>query len=181
MRRADTMVGMSDLDYPLLVREALLEVPRRALLRVAREGLPGEHHFYVSFRTDHPGVSVSPGLKARHPQEMTIVLQHQYWDLAVGDEAFSVTLRFAGAPERVHVPFAALTAFADPAAEFGLRFDGGGEARAVRPGEDGVSEGAEGSASLQAPKTGPGEGEPRPGNVVDIRSFRRGEETEPAG
>ena len=110
------------LDYVRLVREALLEVPRRALRLAAREGLPGEHHFYLSFRTGHPGVSVSPSLRARHPEEMTVVLQHQYWDLAVGDDAFSVTLRFGGAPERLHIPFAALTAFADPAAEFGLRF-----------------------------------------------------------
>jgi hypothetical protein len=163
------------LDYERMVREALIEVPRRALRLAAREGLPGEHHFYVSFRTGDPGVSVSPSLRARHPEEMTVVLQHQYWDLAVGDDAFSVTLRFGGAPERLHVPFAALTAFADPAAEFGLRFDRPGEATVVTGREEeGVGEdGAE------------AEGETRAGNVVDIRAFRRPEdkeeEPEPAG
>jgi hypothetical protein len=170
---------MSDdpLDYARMVREALIEVPRRALRLAAREGLPGDHHFYVSFRTGHAGVSVSPSVRARHPEAMTVVLQHQYWDLAVGDDAFSVTLRFGGAPERLHVPFAALTAFADPAAEFGLRFDRPGEARVVKSGgEEGAGEGA-GETAV--------DGEPRPGNVVDIRAFRRpgekAEEPEPAG
>jgi hypothetical protein len=164
-------------DYARMVREALIEVPRRALRLAAREGLPGEHHFYVSFRTGDPGVSVSPSLRARHPEEMTVVLQHQYWDLAVGDDAFSVTLRFGGAPERLHVPFAALTAFADPAAEFGLRFDRPGEARVVTGRKE---EGAgEDVAETEV------EGGTRAGNVVDIRAFRRPEEPEeepePAG
>ena len=159
------------LDYARLVREALLEVPRRALLLAAREGLPEEHHFYVSFRTTDPGVSVSPSLKARHPEEMTVVLQHQYWDLAVGDDAFSVTLRFGGAPERLHVPFAALTAFADPAAEFGLRFDRPGEATVVTEKKD--RETGDENGDNEA------DGEPRTGNVVDIRAFRRPEEEEP--
>jgi len=172
------MGPVAEIDYPRMMWEALLEVPRRALLRAAREGLPGDHHFYVSFRTDHPGVSLAPGLKARHPREMTIVLQHQYWDLAVGDEAFSVTLRFGGAAERLHVPFAALTAFVDPAAEFGLRFDGPGEARAVRPADEVASSPEAGSALEDAGQ----EDEQRPRNVVDIRSFRRGDdEGEPAG
>jgi hypothetical protein len=159
---------MSDdpLDYPDLVREALLEVPRRALLLAAREGLPDEHHFYLSFQTTHPGVSISPSLRARHPEEMTVVLQHQYWDLAVGEDGFSVTLRFGGAPERLHVPFAALTAFADPAAEFGLRFDRPGEAKVVRePQAKGTA--GDGDASEAAA-----------GNVVDIREFRRPEDGE---
>jgi hypothetical protein len=172
------VMGEDPLEYARLVREALLDVPRRALRLAAREGLPGDHHFYVSFRTTHPGVSLSSSLRARHPEEMTVVLQHQYWDLAVGDDAFSVTLRFGGVPERLHVPFASLTAFADPAAEFGLRFDHPGEARVIQePGKE--------------PTTGEeaaDEGGPRPRNVVDIRAFRRPEERsreeeepEPAG
>ncbi len=156
------------LDYPRLVREALLDVPRAALRFIAREGLPGEHHFYVSFRTTHPGVSISPSLRARHPEEMTVVLQHQYWDLAVGDDAFSVTLRFGGVRERLHVPFGALTAFADPVAEFGLRFDHPGETRVVQePREDG---------SIPVEGDGGRDGEDRAGNVVDIRAFRRPED-----
>jgi hypothetical protein len=152
------------LDYARLVREALRDVPRQALRVVAREGLPGDHHFYLTFRTAHPGVAISPALHKHHPEEMTIVLQHQFWDLAVGEEAFSVTLRFGGVPERVHVPFEALLGFADPAAGFGVRFDeeaaaaaDGGEARPepVPPAEPAV------------------EPEPGAGNVVDIRAFRR--------
>lgn len=169
------MGAMSDdpLDYARLVREALLDVPRGALRFIAREGLPGDHHFYVSFRTTHPGVSISSSLRARHPEEMTVVLQHQYWDLAVGDDAFSVTLRFGGVRERLHVPFGALTAFADPAAEFGLRFDQPGEARVVQePREDG---------SIPTEPQGGGDGEDRAGNVVDIRAFRRPEDEQEEG
>jgi hypothetical protein len=156
------------LDYTRLVREALLDVPRRALRHVAREGLSGGHHFYVSFRTTDPGVCISPALRARHPEEMTVVLQHQYWDLAVGEDAFSVTLRFGGAPERLHVPFGALVAFVDPAGEFALRFDRPGEARVVQtPREEGQVPGGDEPA---------GKREERAANVVDIRAFRRPED-----
>jgi hypothetical protein len=145
------------LDYARLVREALRDVPRQALRLAARDGLPGAHHFYLTFRTSHPGVAISPGLHARYPELMTIVLQHQYADLAVGEEAFSVTLRFGGAPERLHVPFAALVAFADPSVQFGLQ---------LAP-EEGAAAGPAPSPEPAAAETG--------GNVVDIRAFRRRE------
>jgi hypothetical protein len=157
------MAGMADdeIDYGGLVREALRGVPRQVLRLVAAEGLPGGHALYLTFRTTHCGVALSPGLHARYPEEMTVVLEHQFWDLAVGEEAFSVTLRFGGAPERLHVPFAALVAFADPAAEFGLRFEplpkDGAPAAEAGPGPDERVAGAE----------------PAAGNVVDIRAFRR--------
>ncbi len=154
------------LDYARLVREALRDVPRQALRLAASEGLPGDHHFYLTFRTSHPGVALSPGLHARYPDQMTIVLQHQYRDLAVGEDAFSVTLRFGGAPERVHVPFAALVAFADPAAKFGLQFEPGPE-KASGP------RGAEGEPAEPVLATDAATTEPVAGNVVDIRSFRR--------
>ena len=157
------------LDYARLVREALRDVPRQALRLAASEGLPGEHHFYLTFRTSHPGVALSPGLHARYPEQMTIVLQHQYRDLAVGEDAFSVTLRFGGAPERVHVPFAALVAFADPSVRFALQFEPGREAPA------GTST-AEGGPAEPALATEAGRTDPAAGNVVDIRSFRRREE-----
>jgi uncharacterized protein len=148
-------VADDPLDYARLVREALRDVPRQALRLAASEGLPGEHHFYLTFRTAHAGVAISRALQARHPQEMTIVLENQFWDLAVGEDAFSVTLRFGGAPERLHVPFAALVAFADPAAGFGLRFEAeGGPQPAAEP------------AAVAAEET-------PAGNVVDIRAFRR--------
>ncbi len=154
------------LDYARLVREALRDVPRQALRVVAGEGLPGDHHFYLTFRTSHPGVGLSPGLHAGYPDQMTIVLQHQFRDLAVGEDAFSVTLRFGGVLERVHVPFAALVAFADPAAKFALQFEAGSD-KATGP------EGAEGPPAEPALATEAATTDPAPGNVVDIRSFRR--------
>ena len=162
------MAEEDPLDYARLVREALRDVPRQALRVAASEGLSGEHHFYVTFRTSHPGVAMSPGLRARYPEEMTIVLQHQYRDLAVGEDAFSVTLRFGGAPERLHVPFAALAAFADPSAQFGLRFEAGEEEGA--PPEAPPAE-AEAPAAAR-----PGAPDEAGGNVVDIRAFRRRED-----
>lgn len=118
------------LDYLRMVHEALRDVPRQALARVAEEGLPGEHHFVLAFKTREPGVRVPAFLRDLHPEEMTVVLQHQFWDLEVDREAFSVTLLFGGARHRVTVPFAALTAFADPSVPFGLRFE-----PAVEPAE----------------------------------------------
>ncbi len=149
------------IDYARLVKEALRGVPRQALRLAAAEGIPGGHAFYLTFRTAHPGVALSPGLHARYPEEMTIVLEHQYWDLAVGEEAFSVTLRFGGAPERLHVPFEALVAFGDPGAEFGLRFED-------VPGRDSQT-----GVGTGAGKPAPAAVEPAAGNVVDIRAFRR--------
>jgi hypothetical protein len=161
------MADEDPLDYARLVREALRDVPRQALRLAASEGLPGGHHFYLTFRTSYPGVAISPGLHARYPDVMTVVLQHQYRDLAVGEEAFSVTLRFGGAPERLHVPFAALVAFADPSVPFGLQFVPGDEA-AAGSGTSGA-----GKEDLAAE---PPAGEPAGGNVVDIRAFRRRED-----
>lgn len=162
------MADDDSIDYPRLVREALRAVPRQALRAAAAEGIPVGHAFYLTFRTAHPGVGLSPGLHARYPGEMTIVLEHQFWDLAVGEDAFSVTLRFGGAPERLHVPFAALVSFADPGAEFGLRFEAVAEAGAA---EAAVEPGAEPELAGSAIETASG-------NVVDIRAFRRpGRET----
>lgn len=112
----------SAIDYAGMLRDAGRDVVRRVLARVAEEGLPGEHHFYVSFDTTRPDVEMAPGLRRVHPQTMTIVLQHQFWELDVDDEAFSVTVRFGARYERLRVPFAALTAFLDPSAELGLNF-----------------------------------------------------------
>ncbi|HMO29460.1 ClpXP protease specificity-enhancing factor SspB [Enterovirga sp.] len=109
--------------YDLLVQEALKGVVRRVLTNAAREGLPGEHHFYISFRTDRPGVRLSPRLRERYPADMTIVLQHQFSGLAVNDQAFEVGLSFSGVPERLRVPFDALTGFFDPSVQFGLKFE----------------------------------------------------------
>ena len=110
------------LDYPLMVDEAMRGVVREALKRISAEGLPVNHHFYISFNTQFQGVSISPQLLAKYPQEITIVLQHQYWDLEVYKHSFCVTLSFNNIPEKLIVPFDALTAFADPSVRFGLQF-----------------------------------------------------------
>ncbi|MBC7950608.1 MAG: hypothetical protein H7Z12_02145 [Rhodospirillaceae bacterium] len=110
------------LRYDKMVEDALRGVVRDALVQTAETGLFGDHHFYITFRTRLPGVHLPPHIMARHPEEMTIVLQHQYWGLEVAEESFAVTLSFSGASERLHIPFAAVTGFADPSAKFGLQF-----------------------------------------------------------
>src|SRR5271169_6566790 len=103
--------------YDILAQEALRGVVRTVLADAAKKGLPGEHHFKISFNTKAPGVRLSDRTRAQYPEAMTIVLQHQFWDLVVTDDAFEVGLSFGGVPERLKVPFDAVTAFYDPAVE----------------------------------------------------------------
>jgi hypothetical protein len=110
------------IDYQRLVEDALRDVVRRLLADVAEQGLPGDHHFYIGFRTGHPGVAMPRSLRDLYPEEMSLILQHQFWGLEVNDDGFAVELSFSGSRQRLEVPFAALTMFADPAAEFALRF-----------------------------------------------------------
>lgn len=114
--------NVTSLSYERMVEDALRGVLRQALEITQEQGLPGSHHFYVTFDTTHAGVRMANSLRAMHPSEMTIVLQHQFWDLNVDEEFFGITLSFSGASQRLHVPFAAVTAFADPHAKFGLQF-----------------------------------------------------------
>lgn len=150
------------LPYEAWASRALRNVALDALEYAAREGLPGEHHFYLSFRTDHPETNIPGHLKARYPQEMTIVLQHRFWDLTVDRVAqrFSVGLSFAGTPSMLVVPFAALTAFQDPHANFGLRF----EPEATAPSPAPV-EAAPAPTPAEAPAVQP--------QVVSLDAFRR--------
>ena len=113
----------SGLHYEKFVEDALRSVVRRALEEIAKEGLPGHHHFYITFRTHFPDVEISPSLLNRHPFELTIVLQNQYWGLEVEQDYFEVTLSFNKQSERLHIPFAAVSAFSDPPAKFGLQFN----------------------------------------------------------
>lgn len=108
--------------YDELVQKALISVVRNVLKDVADKGLPGNHHFYIRFRTDHPKTKVPLFLKERHPEEVMIVIQYQYWNLCVTDTYFSVDLSFNGVRENLKVPFAALTAFVDPSVKFALQF-----------------------------------------------------------
>jgi hypothetical protein len=111
-----------EIRYDLLTQDALRGVVREVLTHVQRHGLPGEHHLYIAFDTAGDGVSVSKRLKEQYPEEMTIVLQYQFWDLAVTSERFEVKLSFSNVPERLVVPFKAVKAFYDPSAQFGLQF-----------------------------------------------------------
>ena len=109
--------------YDLLAQAALRGVVHTVLADVAKKGLPGEHHFKITFNTTAPAVKLSDRMREQYPQTMTIVLQHQFWDLVVTDDAFEVGLSFGGVPERISIPFDAVTAFFDPAVQFGLQFE----------------------------------------------------------
>lgn len=111
------------LRYDLMVQDALKGVVRKILTEAGRDGLPGEHHFYITFRTGAPGVRLSQRLREKHPDEMTIVLQHQFWELNISEHSFEVGLSFSGVPERLLVPFDAITTFFDPSVQFGLKFE----------------------------------------------------------
>src|SRR5690349_17973575 len=134
------------LRYDLMVQDALKGVVRKILAEAARDGLPGEHHFYVTFRTGAPGVRLSQRLREKHPDEMTIVLQHQFWDLSVSDHAFEVGLSFSGVPERLLIPFDAVTTFFDPSVQFGLKFETQGEPEEMGPPQ---------SETMEPPATAP--------------------------
>ena len=111
--------------YDIIIQDALRSAVRKILLEVNRAGLPGEHHFYIAFETTAPGVKISNRLKERYPKEMTIVLQHQFWDLQITEHAFEVGLSFGGVPEHLYVPFAAIKGFFDPSVQFALEFEPG--------------------------------------------------------
>ncbi len=164
--------------YDILAQDALRGVVPKVLSEVARTGLPGEHHFFISFLTRAPGVRVSSRLLQQYPEEMTIVLQHQYWDLSVTAHAFEVGLSFNGVPERLLVPFTALKGFLDPSVQFGLQFDTGpGRASSA---QDNVRDLAEPEA-LPAPEptetpSEPAElppAEPGVAQVVSLDAFRK--------
>jgi uncharacterized protein len=110
------------INYGALVERALRSVVRETLSQVAEHGLPGRHHLYITFRTDHPGVGIPDNLRERYPSEMTIVLQHEFWGLEMAEDGFSVTLSFNKLPQELEIPFEAITVFADPSVEFGLQF-----------------------------------------------------------
>jgi hypothetical protein len=129
-----------------MIDSAMRGVVRAALTHVDQYGLPGEHHFFISFQTNYPGVSISPQLKSRYPEEITIVVQHQFWDLKITETEFSIMLSFNNIPEKLVVPFDALTAFADPSIKFGLQFHG------KRPAN--ASGSSDGDESVACPATG---------------------------
>jgi hypothetical protein len=155
------------LPYDRWTESALRSVVLDALDYVARAGLPGEHHFYITFRTDDPGVVIPPSLKARFPEEMTIVLQHQFWDLRVdhATRTVSVGLSFGGVASTLVIPLGAVTAFVDPHVQFGLRFQA--EAPAGQPAAAAAADTEEPAPEAQA------EAAPPQGQVLRLDAFRR--------
>ena len=169
---AEDLIG-----YQRLVERALRGVVRDALAGVAENGLPGRHHLYINFRTDHPGVVMADALRARYPREMTIVLQYEYWGLEVDDDGFGVTLSFSSVPQRLRVPFAAVKLFTDPTAEFGLQFttpetepEVAAPAASSSPGDRAESPAAA-LAEVEPPQDEEEEGEPAE-KVVSLDRFR---------
>ena len=130
-------MAVDHIRYDILAQDALRGVVRRVLTDAAKNGVPGEHHFYISFDTRAEGVRLSPRMRAQYPEEMTVVLQHQFWDLEVTEIGFEVGVSFGGVPERLAVPFAAIKGFFDPSVQFGLQFqqDAGAE-ESSQPQED---------------------------------------------
>ncbi len=159
--------------YDLLAQNALKGVVRDALRIAETTGLPGEHHFYIAFNTRHPGVSLSEKLAQRYPREMTIVLQHQYWNLHVHDDRFEVELSFDNVPEHLVVPFEAVKGFLDPAVQFGLQFDN--QAPGARPRE------VEAAKPAPAKQEAPAAEQPKPetpapdeaAKIVSLDRFRK--------
>jgi hypothetical protein len=166
--------------YDILAQAALRGVVRTVLADAARKGLPGEHHFKITFNTTAPGVRLSDRMRTRYPQEMTVVLQHQFWDLKVADEAFEVGLSFGGIAERLAVPFEAVTAFYDPAVQFGFQFETI-EGASVGEKSPGALNGPAGEAgkpeALPSPAADPPPAEPLSdsggGEVVRLDRFRK--------
>ncbi|PKU24574.1 SspB family protein [Telmatospirillum siberiense] len=159
------------LRYDKMVEDALRGVLRDSLI-ASQDGLPGDHHFYITFRTRHPGVDISEHIRGRYPDEMTIVLQHQYWGLEVTPEWFEVTLSFNRVNERLHIPFAAVTAFADPSAKFGLQFQADTSIETEGPESESELISAEPEAEEIAPTPAPAPAEAG-GQVIALDAFRK--------
>ena len=166
------------LRYDLWIEDALRGVIRRSLTTIEEMGLPGDHHFYITFRTDHPDVDIADWLRAEYPEEMTIVLQHQFESLVVGDEGFAIKLRFGGRPEHLSVPFDAITSFADPSVSFGLQLksvdldDDEDDGDELTPEELGIDPSARLNDTGMEDPADDGD-EKKTGEVIALDSFRK--------
>ena len=159
--------------YDLLAQNALKGVVRDALKIAESTGLPGEHHFYIAFNTRHPGVQISHKLGQRYPREMTIVLQHQYWNLHVHDDRFEVELSFDNVPEHLVVPFDAVKGFLDPAVQFGLQFESQSLAK-PRPADVATPAAAATGEHAPSPEATAADHSPdAPAKVVSLDQFRK--------
>ena len=157
------------IDYGNLMHTAMRGLIKTVLRDVAERGLPGAHHFFITFDTTHPGVEIADWLRDRYPGEMTVVMQHWFENLDVGKEGFSVTLNFGDAPEPLYIPYDAIKTFVDPSVEFGLRFEAGDDDTEVPEGRDATTNQAPSTDDAEAPsKPAPADGE-----VVSLDSFRK--------
>jgi len=159
-----------------MVESALRRVVRDALIEAGEVGLHGNHHFYISFNTSYPGVSVADYLRQQYAEEMTIVVQHQFWGLEVTDEGFAVTLSFNKVQERLEIPFAAVSAFADPSVQFGLQFRVDSDAVAAPADSQLMPPDTIEAAQDDAPQSttvDPALDEDRSGEVITLDSFRK--------
>ncbi|MDH5797665.1 MAG: ClpXP protease specificity-enhancing factor SspB [Paracoccaceae bacterium] len=154
------------IDYGNLMHDAMRGLIQRVLTSIAAGGLPGDHHFFITFETGHPRAEVSDWLAERYPQEMTIVLQHEFFDLDVTDEGFSVTLSFQNKPERLVVPYDAIKTFVDPSVEFGLRFE-------TQEGSDEQEEDAEVTELVTEAHDDASKPRDKDAEIVSLDSFRK--------
>lgn len=169
--------GQDLMNYEEMAQEALRGVVKQALKKAASpERLPGDHHLYITFQTRAQGVSVPPELSARYRDEMTIVLQHQYWDLAPGETFFSVVLKFDGQPRKLSIPYSAVTRFQDPSVGFGLQFqpepvehEPGAEVETLPPRAPKLAT-TDGQPSGPSPDDGPDDDKPK---IVSLDQFRK--------
>jgi len=174
---SDDLIGYND-----MVDQAMLNVVRQAVDFAVENGLPGKHHFYITFKTEYPGVEIPDQLHQRYPDEMTIVLQHQFWNLSSAGNAISVDLSFNQKLEHLHIPFASIVTFADPSINFGLQFhnskDREGAEPAASPEQVADEEKAAPKKVAQSNKKSPSkppqdENDPASGNVVTLDAFRK--------
>jgi uncharacterized protein len=173
-----TTMATDHIRYDVLARDALRGVLRRVLTDAAAHGLPGEHHFFITFLSTAEGVRLSPRLLAQYPEEMTIILQHQFWDLVVTEDRFEVGLSFGGIPERLVVPFNSIKSFFDPSVQFGLQFEASDAAAetpaASVPATQSASTPAASSLSAPAPESKDDPEKPTEGaEVVRLDRFRK--------
>ena len=166
---ARTPPPKDEMHYDVLQQDALRGVVKMALKRAASpQGLPGDHHFYITFKTGAPGVSGPKELLSQFPDEMNIVIQHRFWDLAPGESFFAVTLQFSGKPQRLSIPYAAVTRFYDPSVQYGLQFEASGEdAEPPEPQDEAETPALNNAAPAEAPGS---DDEPK---VVSLDTFRK--------
>ncbi|MCC5989580.1 MAG: hypothetical protein JJT95_18070 [Pararhodobacter sp.] len=154
------------IDYGNLMHRAMRGLIRDVMADIAERGLPGEHHFFITLNTQHPGVEMADWLRARYPDEITIVIQHWFDNLSVDDDGFAITLNFGNQPEPLYIPYDAISTFVDPSVEFGLKF----EVQQSDADEDDEFEDDEGAPMAHAE---PEDEERKPGEVVSLDKFRK--------